>query len=277
MAGPYTRFQLLFQVTTAPTNDADARQHTGGWSEQHVWPGSLSLDHQLLANLATKRAALLPAQAAIIGTRRTVFTTSGNKIIPQGSQTSGLSRVGSSAITDLPQVSLSVLVTSEGGENTAQQNLRCIPDTHMQRGEFQPTQAYKTLLSNYLNTLVNENWSFMGRNLTNPIQNVLKIEAGVITTSLAGLAIVGDYIRLLNVKNSASGLPIIGSFRVTAVNVNAYTVVGLPDDAVSLNSGYARKDEIVLLNIGSASWNRAVVRKIGRPLEGYRGRASRRR
>jgi len=277
MAGPYTKFQLLFQVTTDPANDTDARQHTGGWSEQYVWPGVIGLNHAALANLATRRAALLPQQAAIVGARRTQFTTNGPKIIPAGSQTSGLSRVGSSAITDLPQVSLSVKVTSEGGENTAQHNLRCIPDTHMQRGEFQPTVAYKTLLANYLQVLVDENWSFMGRNLTNPIASVTSIVNNSIFLSSEGIAVAGDFLRLLNVKDSETGLPIIGSFRVTAAIGKEYVVVGLPEDAAALNSGYARKDEIVLCNIGAASWNRAVVRKIGRPLEGYRGRASRRR
>lgn len=277
MAGPYTKFQLLFQVTTDPTNQGDARSHTGGWSEQHVWPGVIAIDGPQINNLATRRAALLPTQAAIVGVRRSIFTTSGNKMQSQGSQTAGLARVGGPAITDLPQVSLTVDVTGEAGGNSAKQNLRCIPDTFMQRGEFQPTAAYKTLLANYNRCLIDENWAFMGRNLANPTTEVLDITGDKITLAFPGLVAVGDYIRLLQVKDASTGLPISGAFRVTVVDGAKNTVVGLPQGAVALNSGYARKDEIVLVNIGSASWGRAVVRKIGRPLEGYRGRASKRR
>jgi len=277
MAGPYTKFQLLFQVTTDPANTTDARAHTGGWSEQHVWPGVIAADGVQINNLATRRAALLPTQASIVGVRRSIFTTSGNKMISQGSNTAGLTRVGGSAITDLPQVSLTVDVVGEAGGNAAKQNLRCIPDTFMQRGEFQPTNAYKTLLANYMRCLIDENWAFMGRNLANPVMNVLSIDTNKITVQAAGLVVAGDYVRLLQVKDASTGLPISGAFRVTSTVGNELTVVGLPQGAVALNSGYARKDEIILVNIGSAGWNRAVVRKIGRPLEGYRGRASKRR
>jgi len=277
MAGPYTRFSFLFQIVTDPVNKADAISHIGGWSEQHCWPGVIAGTSPQVASLATKRAVLLPSQASLVGVRRTQFSTSGNKIISSGSQTFGVARPGGTAVTDLPQVALTLKIASEAGTNSSLQCLRCIPDTFMQRGEFQPSDNYRSLLRLYCDELQNQNWAFMGRDTSQPTAAVTSIVDNKITSSVELGVAVGDYLRLLKVVNSVTGDPISGSFRVTAVIGKESTVVGLPAGAVALDSGLVRKDVITICNIGRAEFNRAVVRKIGRPFEAYRGRASNRR
>lgn len=276
MAGPYTRFSFLFQLTTAPNNREVSISHTGGWSEQHVWPGVLPINHERVIELASRRAALLPSAAQLVGIRRSTFQTNGNKIVPGGSQTSNFRRPGGSWVTDLPQVSLSLSAIGEGGGNTSRQVLRCVPDAFMVKGEYEPSAAFTTALGRYTQALVDHNWGFMGRNLSSPklavffvLDNQIKFGADL------GVA-VGGFIRLLNVRDSNTGNALDGTFRVTAIAGTTYTVEGLPQGAEAHNSGFGRVDEIVLVNIGEVLVGRACVRKIGRPFESYRGRASRR-
>jgi len=276
MAGPYTRFSFLFQLTTAPNNREVSISHTGGWSEQHVWPGVLPINHERVIELASRRAALLPSAAQLVGIRKATFTTSGNKIVPGGSQTSNFRRPGGTWVTDLPQVSLSLSCIGEGGGNTSRQVLRCVPDAFMVKGEYEPSSAFTTALGRYTQALVDHNWGFMGRDLSSPKQAVFFVDNNTIKTTASLGGGVDSYVRLLNVRDSNTQQPLDGIFRITGIAGTVYTVEGLPAGAEAHNSGFARLDGIVLVNIGEVLVGRACVRKIGRPFESYRGRASRR-
>lgn len=270
-----TRISYLFALTTAPTDREAASAHSAGWSESWWRAGTINSDAPEIRALAQRRAILLPAQGSIIGFRLANYTLSGNKIVPGGTKTGKFQYPGAQAMsTDLPQVALEMSGLTAGGPNTSRFTLRGIPDSQMLFGEFQPNSAFRSQLTRFENTLISDGWGFLGRDLTSPVAQVQSIAAGVLTTN-AGMGVaVGDYVRLLRVFDT-SGKSVQGSFRVTAVaGGNQYTLAGIGNGVTVLNSGNARKDLVSIFTFRDVNASRAVVRKVGRPFESYRGRRS---
>jgi hypothetical protein len=271
------KVSLLFNMSTVPYNLGQSRVHTGGWSETHWWGDPSILADFTIPALMTARARLLPATASIVGYRRSAFNLIGNKMIPAGSSTAKLFFPGSDAVTDLPQVALMLGLTTSDGINSSRISLRCIPDYVMVGGEYKGDPAYRRNLTLYMTELIDRNWGFVGRDLNLQAFALLSLVAGVVTVAAGSAYVVGDFIRFLKVKDKF-GIPITGSYRViTAPGGGVYTLAGLDSGLVVLNSGLVRKDVARFLNINGVTLDRAVVRKIGRPSESYRGRSSRRR
>lgn len=269
----------LFSITTAPTNPANATPHSGGWSEG-FWMSQDPLPYAVaLASLRQKRAALLPKQAAMIGFRVGVYTIDQNKLIPVGSSTGRLLLPGpSSRETDLPQVSLELSVTAVGGPNVSRPILRCIPDDQMKFGEYQPDGPFAGLVTQYRNAFGgNAPWGFIGRDLSFGAVRVKQIVAGVLTTfdPIPGFA-NGNFIRFIRVIND-SKLPVKGAFSAVAGAGNTYTLSGYNGGEVTKPSGSCRKDAIRWFPNNAVTVSRGLVRKVGRPSQGYRGRRSRAR
>ncbi len=273
-----TRLTNIFQVTTAPANLALARAHTGGWSESFWTNLSPAAYNPIWAWQQQKRAILLPATAAIVGYRTQEYTISGNKLLPGGAA-SGRQNLpgGSSRITDLPQVSLMLNCATAGSPNTSRLILRGIPDDVMEGGEYQPNAAFQAAVTQLINSMVGFNFGFVGRDLSQASVRVLKIAVNLITVDQipgTGLA-VGDFVRLHRVYDDNNN-PVKGAFPVTAIAGNVLTVAGL-DATLTRPSGTLRKDLLQLFSYRSMQPIRAVVKKVGRPFEQYRGRRSKTR
>lgn len=273
-----SKITFIFNMATAPDNLAVSNVHTGGWSESFWQPANVPSTFPAIAQLALKRAALLPKTASIVGVRIGLYTIDGNRLLPNGASTFSQRFPGSPSYdTDLPQVSLMCSGRSLAGANSSKLTLRCIPDEMMVGGEYKPTANFTTALNNFFTELTGgKGWSFLGRILSNDTGRVEAVAGGDLTTDLdLGLA---KYVRFLRVYNT-NGDPVTGSFRITGIGgpPTVYHLAGLPAGTVVANSGLCRSDAIALLSFNAVSFKRAVVRKIGRPSESYRGRASRRR
>ena len=85
---PY-RLNVLFAVTTAPTDPLRAVPHSGGWSETH-WSDIVPNQALNFNTLLMQRALMLPTQCAIIGYRQATYTVAGNRLIPGGTSTAKL-------------------------------------------------------------------------------------------------------------------------------------------------------------------------------------------
>jgi hypothetical protein len=275
----YGRLSLLMQVTTDPTNLVDAASHTGGWSEGIWFPVAITDPLALVNPYVAVRAPLLPNGATIVGWRVANFDVLGNKLIPAGTSTGKLNVPGSSsALTDLPQVALELSGASAGGPNTNRMTLRCIPDSMMVHGEYQPTTAFKRKVGEFCNQLtLGGGAGFVGRDKSRPSQRVESIAANVVKLGGSiGAAPGTDYMRFNRVRDT-QGNPIEKVVKVIAfVAPGTYTVEGL-DGITAGNSGTARTDALKFFDLSSLVPVRAVVRKIGRPFAAYRGRASKRR
>ena len=272
-----SRVSFLFALTTDPDDRGSASPHSAGWSESWWRTGITTSSEPAIRELGQARARMLPLEASIIGFRIGVYTLSGNKIIPSGSSTGKLSFAGvSGAFTDLPQVALEMSGKTGGGANVSRFTLRGIPDSIMLKGEYQPNVNFKGTLTRFTNKLISGNWNFLGRDLGQPVAQVLSIAAGVMTTD-GGLGVaVGDFVRLLRVFDGY-GESVQGAYRVTVVGAgNTYTLAGFDPAIVVLNSGSARKDVVALFPFSEVEPSRATIRKVGRPFESYRGRRSKR-
>jgi len=268
---------IIFQMSTAPTDRAAATVHTGGWSET-FWSGSpFDATSVFFQALLTARAAMLPKQASIVGYRFANFDFVGNKIYPLGSTTGRLQKAGNAGFeTDIPQMALMLSGAASGAPNQSRFALKCIPDGQVLQGEYQPTTAFRAHVSNYALTVVNGAWRFIGRDLSQPSQRVQSIVGQVVTLSgLIGAVVGTDYMRLNRVHDTL-GNPVTGTYRIVAHDgAGVYTVQGMPNVTV-LNSGSARVDKITTYQYASVVPSRIVTRKVGRPSEAYRGRASKR-
>jgi len=273
---PLQRATLLMQLTTDPADRTTASPHTGGWSET-VWAdATFAASDPFWLDLIRTRQNLLPAQASIVGFRFGVYTFVGNKQVPGGTSTGRLQRPGNSGLeTDMPNCALMLAGTTLGNPNNSRFTIKCIPDDMILKGEYQPTTAFKRNLTAYFNALINGGFGFLGRDLTLPVARVVSIAANVVTLTAAVGAVIGtDSIRLLNVKDT-NGNPVSGAFRTVSLTGFAYTVEGLTGVTAGAG-GSARVDTPKVFRFNTLTASRAVVRKIGRPFEGYRGKASRR-
>ena len=271
------KFSALFALTTTPTNLAQAQPHSGGWSES-IWDTANTPTDVLLSweQLLDARAALLPINASIIGYRIQQYTISVNKFLPGGTSGAKLLLPGNELYTgDLPQVSLMLSASSNNAQNTRRFTLRGMPDSFMVGGEFQPTAPYLARLTNYRTTLQQGNWYFPGRDLAQPERRVLSIAGNVVNVDNAVGFVQGGYLRFHRCT-ADNGNVVEGSYPINLIVGTAITLGGLPATTLTKPSGTCRNDVAILVLINTVTAGRAVVRKIGRPFELYRGRRSKR-
>jgi len=276
---------MVFQVTTQPVNPSQAVAHSGGWTESLWTPGNSYVSQPDLNALIGARRPLLPAGAAIVGVRQGLYTIAGNKLLPQGTSGYKVNAPGSTGYTvNLPQDSLELSGTSQTSINSNRFRIGCLPDEMVAQGEYNPTPGFSLLLQNYRNLLSNglNAWSFIGRVLSNFTARVVSIVPGVggaatlTLSSNIGITPGQDYIRLKRVYDNL-GRPVKGTYLVSASpSLGVYTLVGFPLQTVNVPSGTAIKDELGIFRYAAVNVSRAVVKKIGRPSQSYRGRQSRR-
>ena len=275
---PY-RMTVLYTVTTNPTNRGFANPHSGGWSESFWTNANQSGAIAFVNAIAQNRASTLPSQASAFGYRVQNFTIVGNKLLPGGAVTGKVQFAGNATYsTDVPQMALMVNFSTSGGINNTRPVLRCLPDSVVSGGEYQPDQGFNNLMAAYLNFISIANGvGWVGRDLSLGSVRVIAFNAGVLTVSAAIPGVgVGDFVRLNRVY-STLGFPVKGAYQVTAINGVNYTLGNPPNATVIAPSGTARKDALLFFDINNGVPNRAVVRKVGRPFEQYRGRRSKRR
>ena len=267
---------FLIDYSSAPTDLSKAASHKGGWSETLWWIGS-DAPNVVLRDWANKRAPMLTRTCRIVGARVQTFTRVGNLLVAGGTSAVGLSKQGNPATDpDLPQVSLSLKAQAFGAPNTRRFVLRGMPDEVMKQGEFQPDSNFLRACTEYRNFLAASSWAFPGRDLSKPTVNIVSIITSVLKLTDATLFNVGDYVRLLKVKD-LTGKSITGVYRVSVKAGNDLTLENFDGTVVTKNVGKARVDYTAVYPIGTVELGRASVKKIGRPFEQYRGRRSKRR
>jgi len=275
-----TRVSFLFQMNTEPQNPAAAMSHAAGWSEG--WWANLQLpsSHEFLRRYAEKRATLLPSQAAIIGFRLAYYDISGNALLPKGTQTGKFRYVGASTLhCDLPQVALELNASTQGGPNTTRFVLRGMPDDVMKRGEYDPPRAFSTRMNAFMEFLVSAsaNLGWIGRNIGATTVRINSItDAGLVTTDGDAGGTPGvSWLRILRCRDT-QGANVSAAYRIlTHPTATTYTIAGWEGQTVEA-SGLARIDTVQFFDVNGVKIGRAIVRKVGRPFESYRGRASKR-
>lgn len=266
----------LFDYVSAPANGADAASHKGGWSET-IWQNGESPIASQLREIANHRRLLLPSSVRIIGYRQQVYQIVQSGLLAGGASIVLLGLSGNQTyFPDLPQVALSMVANSNTATNSRRFSLRGIPDSVMVNGEYQPSASYRGFVTAYGNALIANGAVFPGRDLTQPIHNIESILDGKLRTIGDISVAVGDRVLLRRCKD-VDGVPVIGIFTVTAVVGRDVTLGGFDLETVVGPVGLATRHVMRMTNINNVVVGRAVVRKIGRPFEQYRGRRSKRR
>lgn len=270
-----SKLELVFSFTSAPTNLAAAAARSGGWTEGHWYNLVVTPGEEGITQLATFRARMLPIQAAIVGFRIALYTIAGNKLLPGGTSAGALQFPGNAVYTaNLPQDSLQLSGFSESSPNTDHFNLRCLPDEVTINGEWAPTTGFRNALTNFTSQLINSGAGFVGRVKSNPLIAVNGYGAGVVQCAAAiPGAVVGSSLRFLRVYDD-EGVPIKGSYVITAISGNNYTIANGPAQITNKPNGNVRLDQVAWFKYGTINPARTAVKKIGRPSIGYRGRRS---
>ena len=279
-----SKVTLIFQLTTSPVDLTLAIPHTGGWTESYWQGANIPSTFPAIAALVNARAALLPQGAAIVGVRVGLYTLAENKFIPNGASTGPVFAPGvQNNSSDVPQMALLCGSTSNEGPNQAKFVLRGIPDGMVQGGEYRPDTAFKGAVTRFFNALTSGGWEFLGRVLANPTVRLYSIQASLTAghVKLQGdpsIYSINKYVRLLRVRDN-DGLPIKGAYQMTSTYVDGSGFdIAVKDDTIrSTTGGFMRLDQIGLFAFTQPTFKRVSVRKVGRPYESYRGRASKRR
>jgi hypothetical protein len=270
---------LLIQVNTAPVDRNYATPHAGGWSEG-VWSESpLGFQGQGAGiQWANRRSFLLPIQCTITGYRNSVYDLTANKLTPRGTSAGKLIYPGNNVYTaGNPQAGLELGWPANAGPNNSRIVLRGLPDEVIVNGEFNGNSGFRSYLNQFTNVFFGQSFGWVGRDLSQPSATVNLIGGNVVTLSqaLAGV-VAGNFLRFRKVRNDA-GQAIKGSYLITNVAGAVYTLQGLAGGALTKPNGTARNDVVGFITGGRLEIGRAVVKKIGRPFESYRGRRSKMR
>lgn len=273
------RMNMLFAVTTDPVDRSTAAAHSGGWSESFWSDKNIANAGGYFNYWVDRRIALLPKECSVVGYRVEQFDIAGNKLIPLGASSRRLVLPGGyNGHVDMPQNALQISGSSGGGANTSRFSLRGMPDEIIVRGEYAPDPAFLTAMRSYINDIPTQGFGFVGRDRSLPVGKVNRTDGGTgVVTLSANIGGVANqsYLRFLKARDD-SGRAIKGSFLITAIAGNLYTLQNMTQTMTKPN-GLARVDVMQFFSFGGLTVARAIVRKIGRPFESYRGRASRKR
>jgi len=246
-------------------------RRSGGWSEGIYYDGTAAQAASAFIDWCALRAQLLPKGTAIIGQRY--------QVVDGGSSTSGRLFPGNVAYAaDVPQAGVMLTAEAANGVNVRRWTYRGIPDIMTTEGEYVPTPTFKTLLRNAAQFATGGAWRFRARVLDNPLYELVSItEAGVLTLYSDSDFQVGDVLRMFKVTDENDN-SVTGTFKV-AVRTTAgiFTLAHWPGKVAI--SGAVRKETLDFFQINGTTLSdgKLVVRKVGRPFGGYRGRASVRR
>lgn len=271
---PAFKFSFVFNYTSGNPDVVVANRRQGGWTETLYWTSYDSSVQRALGRLAIARAALLPRSASIIGLRV-------QQVDPSGPATSvplilpgGYPLTASNA--DIPQMALLMTVRADPQTNTRRFRLAAIPDDQVTFGEYDPTPNYRALMTAFLRGL--SGWRFRGLDLTQPKKPLVTIaDDGTYTTSQDIALAVGDRVKVYSTVDH-EGFKRDGTFLVTtATSLRVGKLGGWTFGACTLGSMRKLVPIYPVIIADNSSIQRTVVRKIGRPFGGYRGRASKRR
>lgn len=261
---------MLLQGSTVP-GGTQAVTRVAGWSE------SVYSDYPLSSTIAQRfhalqmaRAALLPPTAAIIGQRFQLVdppgvSSTGTRLYP------GMSGLP----TGSPQKALYLRLRAESTLNNRPTYIRCIPDAIIVTGEYSPTPAFETNLNVYLNAL--RYFQFRAKDLAVGSAPIFSItNGGLVTTTENYPVVVGDFVKVSRTRTTL-GVYVGGTHRVTDVDsatqftIDPWLFGATTDGRVSL------VDYVYpLIGLPLDTTPRAVMKKVGRPFAGFRGRASKR-
>jgi len=276
---PTFKTTLLFQLATGTEAPNPSLRRIGGWSES-FYAGGANFDAAIgllfgtvgtPIGLCEARAGLLPKSAQIVGQRI-------QQVNPVG-RSQSLNRIfngGSGMDCDVPQMALLTRIPSAVDNHIRPYIIRGIPDQLVVDGEFRPTADFSRALTLLFRTLGNFAMRTVG-NIALPNTIATISAAGLVTFSVARpLLASGESIQISNVT-ALGGVTVGGTFSIESVSTTNPLQLSIRDwrfgDCIG-GQGVGTGTTYPVLDAAHATIGRIIVRKVGRPFVGYRGRAS---
>lgn len=260
---------MIFELSTNGNGGAQTTR-VGGWSESYYYSGSLATLQGNFGGLCSNRAALLPNSARITGQRYQSIDP------PAASGTQGRVFPGFLGENDVPQLALYIRVPAIGVSNVRPLVLRGLPDVQCFDGEFQPTPTFRTNLAVFLESLSFLQFRFKATDKTQAQVGVETIAGdGTFTLQDSLTFAVGTAINIRRARNSR-GETLEGRFKVLTATDDKHGKFAVWGDNGAWTGGLAQLDATIYPLCADVSLNpgaKSIVRKVGRPSGGYRGRS----
>lgn len=257
------RLTILFQQTTG-------NSRSGGWSENFCLQAEgFDAAFTKAQSLYYPRSRLLPTTGRIVGARMQ------NLSQPGQSQSASFVYPGQARVEqDVPQMSLLCTARSAGG-NDRQLILRGVPDEIIKLGEYSAVEPYAGFLAAYFTAVAN-GFGFMGREEAQPLIDVISVSnVGVFKLNQNLTYNEGDKLKFFRTYDTFRA-PVKGLFNVTVkVDDKNGTVANWVNAAVT--RGKVRRYVLSFTAITSVVFQRAIIRKVGRPFFLYSGRQTKTR
>lgn len=266
------KYSMIFTYFSGinATNPVPVR--LGGWTESYYAPAYDQPTYLAFLSLIQKRLGICPSGTVVNRVRV-------QRVDPVGP--ASLTRVSYSApstwLSDVPQMALKIPFFL--GTNVGQiiREFRGLPDVQVQSGEYVPTNPFTTALQAFLAELTKGTWQARRRDKTVTQYTILSIADGgvtIMTDPFLGIA-QGQRVQVIRTVDPRTGRR-FGYFAVVQASTDTqhFTIVG-PKVRAS-NFGTMRSQGIVYTPFATPQLNdlESVVRKVGRPLKSYSGRAS---
>jgi hypothetical protein len=279
---PTFKTTLLFQLATGTEAPNPSLRRIGGWSES-FYAGGANFDAAIGLLFGTRgapvglceaRAGLLPRSAQIVGQRI-------QQVNPVG-RSQSLNRIfngGSGMDCDVPQMALLTRIPSAVDNHIRPYIIRGIPDQLVVDGEYRPTDDFKravTLLMQVLSSFALR--SVVPADLPNTIESISP--AGLVTFSVVRPPLVAGYSIEIKGVQLVGGVIGGGTFTIESVSTTYPVQRSIRGWTQGAGVGGAANGTGIIypvLDGANATIGRIIVRKVGRPFVGYRGRASVRR
>jgi hypothetical protein len=277
-----TKCIMVFQLSTNTADPTATQRRIGGWTETYYWPTqNLNDAKTAFRSLCQLRAGLLPRGALVKGQRYQFVNPVGASV------SEAFNYPGTASLDqDVPQIALHFRIPAQAAQNVRSLDLRGVPDARVVGGEYSGTQNYDGALSRLLRAL--PAWQFYGRDLSQPTFPIYSIDpTGAAIIQAAFPYVVGDMVRVLRSLDSTGDFQ-GGLFRVASTTLPfGLTLQGWTGGACK--GGKIRKDGHVFVNFSDINQGAdtgfgsvvsfptpiAIIKKVGRPSGGYRGRRSR--
>lgn len=272
-----TKVTLYFELLTTNNGKAGGNR-LAGWTESWYYPGDVGNAMLFAAAgnncLCALRAKCLPRSGQIVAQRYQIVDTN-----PPGNST--LRNVvfpGGQWETDIPSMSLLVSVPTNGSRNVKRFQMRGIPDQFVQDGEYTPDPVFSKAATTFFNSL--NNWRFRGIDYNSPKTQVDTVNLLGICQLIGGVVpAVGSTVSYFAGKDSVTFQAIrLHNYVVSASNpgLSQITLRGWSTAHVAIG-GFVRP---LVYTYPQPSTDdilpeRITTRRVGRPLDGFRGRSRR--
>lgn len=269
------KVSFILDQSTAPETESPASVRDGGWTENYyLSAATLGLAVTRCHFYCDARAALLAKTGQVNGFRIAERTSTGvARAYPAF-------RTGANVVCDVPQMAIQIHLRTATSKRTA--ILPGVPDIRSIGGAFSKSRTWENHVEHLIGILT-AGFGMMALDKTQPLLNLISITTGgLVTTATPHGYVANDQIRFFRTsdiyRQTVTGTWIVSGTppSTTTFQLANYASAG---DVVfgPVNKGKVRKLVYAFSGFSEGDMGQITTRKVGRPFDLYRGRASRRR